>query len=495
MANPLSLHAPERALPIGDGWIRGTDSQEIVFPYNGETVAMAPVSTVQDSRDALDHAERVRAEVATLTTEQRKTALFALTDLVREHAARLEEILVYETGKPRADCRTEVNRTVVTLQATAEETSRIHGETVSLDLQELGRGMTGWFSRRPAGIVIGIAGFNYPLLLSTHKLAPAIAAGCPVIIKPAPNTPLATIELLALAREALASVGAPTAAVQLVNGGPEVGETLVTDPRATVVSFTGSAKIGHLIAKQAAPRKTLLELGSNTGFIVAADADLEAAADAVFRGGFYANGQACIAVQRVVVERSVVAEFTDLLKKRIDSLVFGDPREETTNVAPVINEASGTRIRDAVQAAVAAGATLATEPPPAEPAAWVPPVLLTNVSTDSEVWREEVFGPVVCVAAVDSIDEAIDVVNDSRYGLQAAIFTASLDSAFTAIDNLDVGGVVVNEIPGFRSDIMPYGGVKDSGVGREGPRWAIEEFTVTRMAMIRPTTNRTKRKS
>ena len=481
-----ALFAPAGSLPIGAGWRALAESSDIVFPFDGSVFAKAPVSSAADSRDALDAAEAARGEVAALTTAERKAILQGIHDRLSADAQRFEDLLVLETGKPRADCRVEINRTIVTLQATIEEASHVTGETVPLDLQELGRGMIGYYTRKPAGVIVAIAGFNYPLLLATHKLAPAIAAGCPVIVKPAPNTPLATLELLAIARDVLAEHGVTGAAVQLVNGGPEVGETLVTDPRAAVVSFTGSAKIGHLIAKQAAPRKALLELGSNTGFIVAADADIDAAVDAVFRGGFYANGQACISVQRVVLERPIAAAFTERLIERMGEIVVGDPRDISTNVAPVINEASGERIRAMVDRAIAAGATLLTPTEVPDAGASVPPIVLGDVPREVDAWCEEIFGPVVCLTTVDSVDEAIDLVNDSRYGLQAAVYTASLESAFAAIERLEVGGVVVNEIPGFRSDIMPYGGVKDSGVGREGPRYAIEEYTVTRMAMIRP---------
>ncbi|WP_307866401.1 aldehyde dehydrogenase family protein [Leucobacter chromiisoli] len=494
LAQPLL--APAGALPIGDGWRPAAETSPVVFPFDGGVVAQAPVGTAADSADALDAAEAARAEVAALTTAQRKSILTAVHDRLRAEAERIEDLLILETGKPRVDCRTEVSRTIVTLQATAEEASRIHGETVPLDLQELGRGMIGYYTRKPAGVVVAIAGFNYPLLLATHKLAPAIAAGCPVIVKPAPNTPLATLELIAIVREVLADHDVTPAAVQLVNGGPSVGETLVRDPRAQVVSFTGSAKIGHLIAQQAAPRKTLLELGSNTGFIVAADADVEAAVDAVVAGGFYANGQACISVQRILLERPVADRFAAHLAERVAELVVGDPRDAATNVAPVINAASGERIRAMIDRAVSAGARVLVGPGESREAdpgsagaagpAMIRPTVLGDVPADVDVWAEEIFGPVVCLTTVDSVDEAIDLVNDSRYGLQAAIFTSSLESAFAAVERLEVGGVVVNEIPGFRSDIMPYGGVKDSGVGREGPRYAIEEYTVTRMAMIRP---------
>lgn len=496
MYDTVSRVAPPGKLPIGGGWRTVAESDPVRFPFDGSVVAQAPLASAADSLDALAAAHEALAAVAALTAAERKAILNAVHDRVEEAAERLVDLLILETGKPRVDCRTEVNRTLVTLQATAEEVSRIHGETVPLDLQELGRGMIGYYTRRPAGVVIGIAGFNYPLLLATHKLAPAIAAGCPVILKPAPHTPLATLELVAIARQVLAEHGVTQSAVQLVNGDSSVGETLVRDPRAQVVSFTGSAKIGHLIAQQAAPRKVLLELGSNTGFIVAADADIEAAVNAVLAGGFYANGQACISVQRIILDRRIAEEFTARLVARVGEIVVGDPRNAETRVAPVIDAASGVRIRAMIDRALAAGAKMLAgdsdgggdvgDGCASRNAALIRPTVLGDVPTDVDVWTEEVFGPVVCTTVVESVDEAIDLVNASRYGLQATIFTSSLESAFAAIERLDVGGVVVNEIPGFRSDIMPYGGVKDSGIGREGPRYAIEEFTVTRMAMIRP---------
>ncbi len=265
-----------------------------------------------------------------------------------------------------------------------------------------------------------------------------------------------------------------------------MGDALVTDPRAAVVSFTGSAAVGHLIARNAAPRKALLELGSNTALIVAADADLDRAVDAVIRGGFYANGQACISVQRLLVHRDVAEDFLSRLQKRLPEVVVGDPRDAATRVAPVIDQRSRDRIAGWLRDAVARGArVLAGEDGTPGDGAFRP-TLVADVPRDADLWREEVFGPVVCVTEVADIEEAIEIANDSRYGLQGSVYTASLATAFDVLDRLQVGGVVVNEIPGFRSDVMPYGGVKDSGIGREGPRWAMEEFTVTKMAMIRP---------
>lgn len=473
-----------QGLPIGNEWLECEESTPVVFPFDGSEIANAPVGSVDLAGQALDAAQAVFGETARLSTGTRRSILLGVHEALARHRQALEELLVLETGKPLVDCRVEIARTLTTWAAAAEETSHIHGETVPLDLQPSGEGMVGFWTRKPAGIVIGIAGFNYPLLLASHKLAPAIAAGCPIIVKPAPNTPLTTLWAVHLIRGVLAEHGVSQSAVQLVTGGVDVGELLVADPRAAVISFTGSAAVGHQIARNAAPRKTVLELGSNTGFIVAADADIPAAVDAVIRGGFYANGQACISIQRIVLEQPIAERFQQELLARLGEVVVGDPRQPETRVAPVINEGSRERIISWINGAVQRGAQVLAGGGVTQGS--VEPTVMSDVPLDSELWCEEIFGPVICLQTVSGIDEAMELVNDSRYGLQAAIFTRSLNTAFRALNELNVGGVVVNEIPGFRSDIMPYGGVKDSGIGREGPRFAIEEFTVTRMAIIRP---------
>jgi acyl-CoA reductase-like NAD-dependent aldehyde dehydrogenase len=284
-------------------------------------------------------------------------------------------------------------------------------------------------------------------------------------------------------REALLEQGAPAAFVQLVTGDAEVGRTLTSDPRIGAVSFTGSAAVGHQIARDAAPTKTLLELGSNSALVVCADADLGRAADAVLRGGYYASGQACISVQRVIVVASVANRFESLLAERIKEVVVGDPRLETTRVAPLINAAAGRRVGDWVSQALSAGARLVAGG--GATGAMVEPTVLADVPEGTAIWDEEVFGPVVCLQRAADDQDAFARVNRSHYGLHAAVFTASLETALQALQTLEVGGVVINEVPGFRADNMPYGGVKDSGMGREGPRFAAEELTVTRMAIIR----------
>ncbi|MET0133075.1 MAG: aldehyde dehydrogenase family protein [Kibdelosporangium sp.] len=471
-------------LPIGPDWVPVQGTETITFPYDASAVAEAPVGTAELANRAVNEAVAVRAEVAKLSSRVRRQILTRTWQAIGERQGEFERLLVLETGKPLVDCRVEVARTIVTLQAAAEEVARLHGETVPLDLLPSGDGLVGYWTRRPIGVVIGIAGFNYPLLLAAHKIAPSVAAGCPVVCKPAPATPLATLWLVDLIRKAAVEAGAPASMVQLVTGDAGVGSALVTDRRVGAVSFTGSAAVGHRIAQDAAPVKTLLELGSNAALVVAGDADLDAAVDAVLRGGFYASGQACISVQRLIVVESVAAEFATRLQARLPEVTTGDPRDEKTRVSALIDERSTKRVLDWIDAAVRAGGQVVGGGE--LDGGVIQPTVLANVPDGAACWDEEIFGPVVVLRTVSTVDEAFDLVNESRYGLHASVFTQSLAAAFRAIDTLEVGGVVINEVPGFRSDTMPYGGVKDSGIGREGPRFAVEELTVTRMAVIRP---------
>lgn len=473
-------------LPIGEEWVPPVSTEPITFPYTGEQVALGPLGSVEQATGAIDVAVALRPVAERLPSHVRRQALQRAHAVLSEARDELEQLLVLETGKPLVDCRVEVDRTLLTLVTAAEEVARLHGETVPLDLLPSGEGLLGFWVRKPIGVVVGIAGFNYPLLLATHKLAPALAAGCPVIIKPAPQTPLTTLWLVHAVREALAEAGAPRGLVQLVTGGVDVGVALTTDRRLGAVSFTGSAGVGHQIAKDAAPTKVLLELGSNAALVVAPDADLAAAADAVVRGGYYASGQACISVQRVIVVEEVREAFLAELADRVQHVVVGDPRSPDTRVAALIDARSTARVQSWVSQAVEAGAHLAHGG--AVHDGLLEPTIVVDVPDGQAAWDEEIFGPVVAVRSVPTLTEAFALVNASRYGLHASVFTASLATAFHAIDAIEAGGVVVNDVPGFRSDVMPYGGVKDSGIGREGPRFAMEELTVTRMAIIRPST-------
>lgn len=469
-------------LPVGEGWVPAARQEPVVFPYDGSEVALAPVGDEALARQAAGHAAQLRRQVATLPTRVRRRVLAGTAAALQDAACGMEDLLVLETGKPRADCRTEVLRAVATWEAAADEVSRVHGETVPLDQLPSGDGKTGFWTRRPVGAVVGIAGFNYPMMLATHKIAPALAAGCPVIVKPAPATPLATLWLVALVREQLTAAGAPAGAVQLVTGDAAVGRALTTHPGVAAVSFTGSAQAGHRIAREAAPRKVVLELGSNAALVVAADADLDAAADAVIRGGLYASGQACISVQRVIAVQQVAEELEQKIVQRLPGVVVGDPREPDTQVAALIDEAATQRVCSWIDRARTAGARLVHGGGRSGPC--ITPTLLAGVPDGEPAWDEEIFGPVICLRSVPDLDTAYATVNASRYGLHAAVFTRDLAAALDAVEELETGGVVINDVPGYRCDIAPYGGVKDSGTGREGPRFAIEELTVTRMAVF-----------
>ena len=459
-------------LPIGSEWVAAPSTAPVHFPYDGSVVAEAPVGDVDLARQALENALSVRSEVGRLPSHVRRSALQGARSALRDQRDSFVDLLVLETGKPLVDCRVEVERTLLTLETAAEEVARLHGETVPLDLLPSGDGLMGYWVRKPIGVVVGIAGFNYPLLLASHKIAPALAAGCPIIVKSAPQTPLATLWLVHLVREALVAAGGPASAVQLVTGGVDVGSTLTTDPRIGAVSFTGSAAVGHQIARDAAPTKVLLELGSNSALVVAADADIPAAADAVVRGGYYASGQACISVQRVIVVESARAAFLAELTPRLDQLIVGDPRRPETRVSALIDDRSTHRVHTWINEAIAAGATLAhpstpwaAQPSPghappsdASPAhlsrsdalaaggatpGIVGPTVLLDLPHGQLAWDEEIFRPVIAIRSVPDIATAFRTVNASRYGLHASVFTSSLETAFDAIDQLDVGGVVI----------------------------------------------------
>lgn len=467
-------------LPVAGEWRPTGDTAPVVFPFDGSVVAEAPVGGVTEAVAALDTASDARPELAGLPTHERRRVLREVAARLGEHREDLVDLLVLETGKPRRDCVTEVDRATVTFEIAAEECARLTGETVPLDLTPAGVGMFGFWVREPIGIVVGITGFNYPLLLAAHKVAPALGVGCPIIVKPAPNTPLATLWLARVIEEC----GYPSTGVQVVTGDVAVGETLTTDDRVGAVSFTGSAVVGHTIARSVGSARVILELGSNTALIVTASADLKRAADAVVRGGYYASGQACISVQRVVVEETVADEFVSMARERVESLVVGDPRDPETEVAPLINPSATKRVGSWIDEATRAGARVVTGQGDAQDQ--ISPTVMTDVPDGVALWDEEVFGPVIAFRTVTDLDEAIDVVNRSRYGLHAAIFTGEIAAAVDAARRIEAGGIIINEVPGFRADNMPYGGVKHSGMGREGPRFAMEELTVTKMIIVRP---------
>jgi aldehyde dehydrogenase (NAD+) len=465
-------------------WIAGTatgstESFEVRSPIDGSVVGTVAIPTADDFERAVAAADAAQRELADLPAHVRVTALEHISARLVEERESFAQTITAESGKPIKWGRGEVERARRNFQTAAEEAKRFSGEIIRLDGDPLGEGRAGWVRRFPRGPVLGITPFNFPLNLVTHKVAPAIAVGSPIVLKPAPQTPLTALKLAAL----VAETELPPAALSVLTipNGPEL-DALVADPRLPIVSFTGS-EVGWDI-KAAHPRKqVVLELGGNAAAIVHRDADLPAAAMAIAMGGFVQAGQTCIATQRVLVHADVAEEFNALLVAKTEALPTGDPLDEATIVGPVVSEAAAERIETAIEGAQAAGAELLCGGE--RQGTTIAPTVLAGVDPAAAVWSEEVFGPVLALSVYDEIDEAFAAVNASRFGLQAGVFTSDIQVALRAHRELDVGVVMIGESPSFRADFLPYGGWKASGVGREGVRAAMDELTDTRSLVLR----------
>ncbi|GGM67868.1 aldehyde dehydrogenase [Thermopolyspora flexuosa] len=464
-------------------WLAGqaaTGEDEIIVtsPYDDRVVGAAAVPTPEQVERAVAAADAVRRTAAALPVHTRAEALAHVSRRLAERAAEVAELISAENGKPLMWARAEVARAVSTFRFAAEETRRLGGEMMRLDTEPAGEGRLALVTRHPYGPVLGITPFNFPLNLVAHKVAPAIAVGAPVIIKPAPATPLSAL----LLGELLAETGLPEGMFSILPLPNERAAALVEDPRLPVVSFTGSAPVGFMIAERVPRKHVTLELGGNAAAVVLADADLEWAATRIALYANYQAGQSCIAVQRVLVQDEVYDEFADRLVAKVKALVTGDPADERTQVGPMVSEQAARRVEQWVREAVEAGGRLLAGG--GRTGALVEPTVLADVPDDARVCREEVFGPVLVLRRVASVDEAFAVVNDSAYGLQAGVFTTSLATAFRAAKELEVGGVIIGDVPSYRADQMPYGGVKDSGMGREGLRSAMEDYTYPRTTVL-----------
>jgi acyl-CoA reductase-like NAD-dependent aldehyde dehydrogenase len=454
---------------------RGEDTLDVVHPWDGRRVATVSLPTDAQVEEAVAAADRVRGELIATPAHARAAALAHVSARLAERAEEVALLLVEENGKPLKWARGEVARAVSTFRWAAEEARRWSGDLQRLDTDVAGEDRLAVVRRRPRGPVLAIAPFNFPLNLVAHKVAPSLAVGAPVVIKPAPSTPLSAL----LLGELLAETALPAGSWSVLPVPNERMPALVADPRLPVVSFTGSGPVGWSI-RDAVPRKhVVLELGGNAAAVVCADwssdEDLDRAAERIAVFGTYQAGQSCISVQRVLVDRSVYERFLPRLLERVSVLAVGDPRDEKTDVGPLVDEAAAGRVADWVDEAVRAGAVLRTGG--VRDGATYAPTVLTDVPAGSRVWEEEVFGPVLAVVPVDGVDEAFAAVNASRYGLQAGVFTHDLQVAFRAARDLEVGGVVVGDVPSYRADQMPYGGVKESGSGREGVRSAMDDLS------------------
>ncbi|GIK27751.1 MAG: aldehyde dehydrogenase family protein [Anaerolineae bacterium] len=451
---------------------------DILSPYDGAVVGSVIESTEQGVRDSIARAEEIRPNLAAMPAHRRSTILRRVSELVDASAGELALMMTRESGKPMRYTRGEVSRAVETFAFAAEEAKRIHGETVPLDAAKGGVGKVGYYVRVPVGVVAAITPFNFPLNLVAHKVAPAIAAGCPIVLKPAPATPLTALRLA----EMFAEAGLPDGAFSVVVGGTDVGRWLTTDPRIAMITFTGSPPVARAISEVAGLRRTTFELGGNAAAVVDNTIELDSVVDKLVTGAFAYSGQVCISVQRIYVHRSrydsFLADFTACTRR----LKMGDPLEDSTELGPVISDQAADRIEAWVNEAHDAGAQVETVAPRA--GRMLAPSILTQSTRDMKVMREEVFGPVVNVLPFDDFDDALAQVNDSAFGLQAAVFTRDLNRAMRAVQALEVGGVMLNDTPTFRVDHMPYGGNKASGVGREGPRFAVEDMTTLKMIVF-----------
>ncbi len=471
------------------GWLGGAplppaDGERLVVrhPYDGVPVAEVAWASPEQVDQAVAAAHAGRREVGAAPAHVRAAALAHVSARLADRAEEVARLVTAESGKPIRWARLEVARAVSTFRWGAEEARRFGGEVQRLDTEPGADGRVGLVRRFARGPVLGISPFNFPVNLVAHKLAPAVAVGAPIVLKPAPKTPLSAL----LLGELFAETDLHPAAVSVLVVPDQDAPALVADPRLPVISFTGSGAVGARI-QQAVPHKHVtLELGGNAAALLcpdwSSDADLDHAASRIATFGAYQGGQSCVAVQRVLVDTSLLERFVPRLVAAVEALGVGDPAEDATDVGPLIDEASAARVETWVREAVDAGAVVLAGG--TREGTTFAPTVLDDVAPESKVVREEVFGPVLVVQGVDGVDAGLAAVDDSRYGLQAGVFTHDLQVAFRAHRDLEVGGVVVGDVPSFRADQMPYGGAKDSGVGREGVRAAMEDLTYERVLVL-----------
>lgn len=468
-------------------WVAGvsTTSDEIaqiLHPGDESLVARHYVPNAQDIEDAIRTASTNAKDVQSTSAATRAEALMHVSRRLNERLEEVANLIVDENGKPIMWARAEALRAVATFRWAAEEVRRFSGEMQRLDTELITTGRMAIIRRFPYGPILGISPFNFPINLVAHKLAPAIAVGAPIIIKPAPSTPMCAL----LLGELLAETDLPKGAWSILPIGNELAPQLVQDHRLPVISFTGSDKVGYAIEKQVPSKRLTLELGGNAAAVVLADwnspQDLDWAVSRISTFGNYQAGQSCVSVQRVLIHESLFAGLTKQIVQTVQSLPNGDPHDETVVVGPLINVDAAQRVESWIEQAVAEGATLLCGG--TRDGAFVEPAVLINVAASSNLMCSEVFGPVIVLAPFATTDEAFELVNESEFGLQVGVFTHDIQTAFKAHRELDVGGVIIGDVPSFRSDQMPYGGVKGSGSGKEGVRFAMEDFTHERVMVL-----------
>lgn len=464
---------------IGGQWIDKDDKLEVRNPFDDQIIDTVPKSTPQDVSDAIATAVKGAQVMRRMPAFERYQLLDKAARLMYERQEELGQTITQEEGKVIAEGRGEASRSAETITLSAEEAKRLTGETLDLTAASNGAGKFGFTLRVPCGVVAAITPFNFPLNLVCHKVGPALAAGNAVIVKPASDTPLSAIKLV----EILLEAGFPAEAVSVMTGaGASIGDAIASDPRIRKISFTGSRDVGEHICRTAGLKRVTMELGSNSPVVVMDDADLDKVADGVAVAGFANAGQVCISAQRILVEDKVYGDFTEALKTRVEAIATGNPLEEGTAMGPMIRESDAERVESWVQDAVAGGARLVTGG--SRSGTMHQPTILADVDPSMRVSCDEIFGPAVALTRVDDIDEAIAIANDTNYGLSASIFTQDIDRAIKYAQEVESGNIHINWGTMWRADMMPYGGVKDSGMGKEGPKYTIQEMTETKMVVI-----------
>jgi len=461
------------------GELRTTDSGwDIRSPWSGDVVGRASVGGPAEIATAIDSAACTASAAAALPSHARAATLDRIAGGLVERREELARLLAAEAGKPLAAARTELERTIFVFRQGSEEAKRIRGEVLPLDLMPHGEKRWGLTRRFPLAPISAITPFNFPLLLAAHKLAPAIACGASMILKPPPQDPLSTLALA----EIVQAAGYPAGALSIVPCSNEDASPLLDDPRIRMVSFTGSARVGWMIRERAAKKRVVLELGGNAAAIIEPDADLDHAVKRCIFGGYTYSGQSCISVQRILVHEQVYDAFLDRYLGAVRALRTGDPLAEGTDVGPMIDEANAVRAVSWLEEAKAEGARVPVGG--TRRGAVVEPAVVLDSTSEMKVNREEIFAPVTTVRSYGSFTDALAIANDSPYGLQSGVFTHDIRRIWQAFETLEAGGIIVNDVSGFRVDHMPYGGVKQSGSGREGVRYAIEEMTEVRLLVI-----------
>lgn len=468
----------KKKLYINGEWVAADSYNDLFSPYSGEKIGEIPKASAKDVLAAIDAAEQARKGSQQLTAYERAEILEQLAGLFKENKEKAAEIISLESAKPYKYAIAEVERTIETYKFAAEEAKRMTGEMIPMDAAKGGANTLAYTIRQPIGVVAAITPFNFPQNLVAHKVGPAIAVGNPIVLKPASQTPLSAFFLA----EMLEQTDLPKGAFNLVTGsGREIGDLLVGSEKVKMITFTGSPPVGKSIKEKAGLKKVVLELGSNAGLLVDEHVDLDLVVERAVTGAFSNQGQVCISLQRIYVMENLFDEFIGKFKAATETLVVGDPMQKDTDISAMISKGEQERAETWVSEAVEEGADLVFGGMVKQAA--FQPTILSNVPSLSKVSCQEVFAPIVSVNPIKSLDEGISYINDSDFGLQAGIFTNDIKNAFKASEQLEVGGVIINDIPTFRVDQMPYGGVKESGTGKEGLKYAMEEMTEMKLVV------------